>query len=146
MDTEELDTVFRTNVYASLFLTRAAVPVLPPGGSIIFTTSGTVESHGPGAYVYGASKAAIAFMTRSLSAQLAPRGVRVNAVAPGLTYTPFLSAGGFTTEAISDGAGNSPLGRIEQPVELSPLYVDLADPRNTYVTGEIYAALGGRGM
>ncbi|OTB12321.1 hypothetical protein K445DRAFT_378760 [Daldinia sp. EC12] len=140
--TEQLERIFRTNVFANFFLTRAAVPLLPRGGSIVFTTSGIINSVDSNAIDYGSSKASISYMIRSLSAQLAPKGIRVNGVAPGLTYSPFLASAGFTAEAISTIGGSNAYGRIEQPAELAPIYVNLADPLATYASGNIWAATG----
>lgn len=156
--TEEWDTVFRTNgmgltrtcgmphTFASLclfFTTRTAVPLLPPGSSLIYTVSDVARLPPSQAVPYAASKAAIVSIIRSLSNQLASRGIRVNGVAPGLTYSPFLAATGMTTEDISNPS-RYPMRRIEQPVELSPVYVDLAEESKTYVTGHIWGDAGGR--
>ncbi|KAI2776110.1 oxidoreductase [Daldinia loculata] len=141
--TEQLERIYRTNVFANFFLTRAAVPLLPRGGSIILTTSDIVNSPDSNAVDYGSSKAAISYMIRSLSVQLAPRGIRVNGVAPALIYTPFLASAGFTAEAIAQVAASNPYGRIEQPGELAPIYVNLADPLETYTSGNIWSASGG---
>jgi NAD(P)-dependent dehydrogenase (short-subunit alcohol dehydrogenase family) len=120
------------------------VPLLPRGGSIIFTTSGIAQGPNERAVDYGASKAALSHMIHSLARQLAPRGLRVNGVAPGLTYSPFLATVGFTDEIISTGlrATPPPFGRIEQPAELAPLFVSLADPSGTYISGNVYSATG----
>ncbi|KAJ4288970.1 hypothetical protein N0V90_011312 [Kalmusia sp. IMI 367209] len=138
--TEEWDTVF---LFGSFFTTRAAVPLLPPGSSLIYTASNVARLPPQNAVPYAASKAAIVSMIRSLSNQLAPQGIRVNGVAPGLTYSPFLAAVGMTTEDVTTNI-RSPMGRIEQPVELSPVYVDLAEASKTYVTGHIWGDAGGQ--
>lgn len=107
------------------------------------TTSGIVSNPDPAAVVYGSSKAAIMHMIRSLSIQLISQGIRVNGVAPNLIYTPFLPTGGFTTEImLAASEGSSPYGRIEQPGELAPLFVSLADPLSTYTSGSIYSGTG----
>jgi NAD(P)-dependent dehydrogenase (short-subunit alcohol dehydrogenase family) len=94
---------------------------------------------------YGASKAAITHLTRSLAVQLAPRGIRVNAVAPGLTLTPFLSTQGIQSEMIPLLVADTPYGRILQPAEIAPLFVAVVDPMNTAMSGEVVtgAAAGG---
>ncbi|KAI9154745.1 oxidoreductase [Paramyrothecium foliicola] len=143
MSTESLDEIFRVNVFAPLFLTRAAVPLLPAGGSIVFTTSGIAGAPTGPVVEYGASKAAIAHITRSLAQQLSNRGIRVNAIAPGLVYTPFLVGAGFVTDNLTTFAGQAPYGRLIQPVEMSPHYVDLVDPLRTYISGEIVSIQGG---
>lgn len=120
------------------------MPLLPRGGSIIFTSSGIAQGPNERAVDYGASKAAVSHMIHSLARQLAPRGLRVNGVAPGLTYSPFLATAGFTDEIISAGlqATPPPFGRIQQPAELAPLFVSLADPSGTYTSGNVYSATG----
>lgn len=116
---------------------------MPPGSSLIYTASDVARLPLPDGVDYSASKAAIVSITRSLSVQLAPLGIRVNAVAPGFTYTPFLASGGYTTETMLETISGFPMQRMEQPVELSPVYVDLATPDKTYVTGSIFGVTGG---
>ena len=113
---------------------------VPPGGSIVFTSSAIVANPNPRSIDYGASKAAITHLTRSLAIQLAPRGIRVNAVAPGLTLTPFLSTQGIRSENIPMLTANSPYGRILQPAEIAPLYVAVVDPFKTGVSGEVFTS------
>ncbi|KAH7305449.1 dehydrogenase [Stachybotrys elegans] len=139
----ELDNIFRVNVYAPLYLARAAVPLLSPGGSIIVTSSGLIAHPVATSVLYGASKAAVTHTVRSLAQQLLPRGIRVNGVAPPLTYTPFLPTTGFATEMLVPAAQRIALGRLAQPAEVSPFYVDVADPTRSYLSGEIIAVLGG---
>lgn len=141
--TTQLELVFRTNVYANLFVTRAAVPLLPPGSSIINTAS-IVASNPSGTFVdYAASKAAVVSITRSLSKQLAQKGIRVNAVAPGLVYTPFLLSAGINSTTLEALLTTYPNKRLEMPVEVSPLYVDLATNDKSFVTGSVWGAAGG---
>ena len=113
---------------------------VPPGGSIVFTSSAIVANPNPRSIDYGASKAAITHLMRSLAIQLAPRGIRVNAVAPGLTLTPFLSTQGIRSENIPMLIANSPYGRILQPAEIAPLYVAVVDPFKTGVSGEVFTS------
>ncbi|KAH7139761.1 hypothetical protein B0J13DRAFT_624580 [Dactylonectria estremocensis] len=142
-DTEELKKIYQVNVFAPLWLTRAAVPLMSPGSSIIVTSSGLAAHPVATSVLYGSSKAAITHTIRSLAQQLLPLGIRVNGVAPPLTYTPFLAAGGFTTEHLTASARFLPLGRLAQPVEVAPHWVDIADPTKTYMSGEVVAVLGG---
>ncbi|KAH8706420.1 short-chain dehydrogenase/reductase SDR [Ilyonectria robusta] len=142
-DTAELEQIYRVNVFAPLWLTRAAVPLLTPGGSIIVTSSGLNAHPVATSVLYGSSKAAVTHTIRSLAQQLLPLGIRVNGVAPPLTYTPFLATGGFTTQHIAAAAQNSLIGRLAQPAEVAPHYVDIADPTKTYMSGEVVAVLGG---
>ena len=144
--TSQFEQTMRTNVYAPFFVTRAAAPLMPPGSSIIFTASGVAERPAADMVDYAASKAALVSFTKSLAQQLFSYGIRVNAVAPGLTYTPFLSTSGETTESISGVAAVVPAQRIEQPVELAPLYVALAEGVNSYASGSVYSANGGVGQ
>ena len=96
---------------------------------------------------YGASKAAITHLTRSLAIQLAPRGIRVNAVAPGLTLTPFLSTQGLQSEMILSLVADTPYGRILQPAEIAPLFLAVVDPLNTAMSGEVVTgATAGGGL
>jgi NAD(P)-dependent dehydrogenase (short-subunit alcohol dehydrogenase family) len=141
--TEEYLGILRINLLAPLFLIRAAVPLLPPGGSIIATSSGVVANPVATSVLYGSSKAALTHTVRTLALQLMEYGIRVNGVAPGLTYSPFLTSGGFTTEMLELGGPTIPIARLAQPVEASSYYVYAADPTNTYLTGEVLAALGG---
>jgi NAD(P)-dependent dehydrogenase (short-subunit alcohol dehydrogenase family) len=94
---------------------------------------------------YGASKAAIRHLTRSLAIQLAPRGIRVNAVAPGLTLTPFLSTQGLQSETIPSLVADTPYGRILQPAEIAPLFVAVVDPLNTAMSGEVVTGAAAEG-
>ncbi|KAL7959335.1 oxidoreductase [Trichoderma compactum] len=136
--TEQFDQVFRTNVYASFFLTRAAVPLLPRGGNVVFTASIVAMEPNAGALAYGVSKVAIVMMVRNLAQQLAEDGIRVNGVAPGFTYTPFLAAGGFNTESVKEISDGTFFRRTARPAELAPLYVSVVDASSSYVSGEIY--------
>lgn len=145
--TAELHRTFATNVFAPFFLTRAAVPYLPRGGSIIFTASNVVVD--PQAFVvdYGASKGAVTYMVRGLSQQLLPNGIRVNGVAPGPVYTPLWASSGFLTgvnptDLLGGLIAQYPYRRLAQPAELAPLYVSLAEPSQTYTSGEIFSCVG----
>jgi NAD(P)-dependent dehydrogenase (short-subunit alcohol dehydrogenase family) len=116
---------------------------MPRGGSIIFTASSIVTFPQAFGVDYGSSKGAVTYMVRGLAQQLASLGIRVNGVAPGFTYTPLVAAGGITPEVVDMINQQTPLRRMGQPAELAPLYVCLADPVQTYTSGEIYAATGG---
>ena len=140
---EEIDRVFRTNVYAMFYLCQAAIPQMPPGASIINTTSIQAYQPKPHLLHYAASKAAIANFTKGLSQELAERGIRVNAVAPGPVWTPLIPASNMDTEHFGESA---PLKRPAQPVEMAPIYVLLASTESSYVTGMIYGATGGQLM
>lgn len=115
---------------------------MPRGGSIVFTASGIVTSPAAVGIDYGASKGAVTYMVRAMAQQLISQGIRVNGVAPGLTYTPFLAASGMTPEVLDQYLQLSPYRRPAQPAELAVLYVALADPVQTYTSGEIFSATG----
>lgn len=143
IDTEEIEHVYKVNVFAPLWLTRAAIPYLRPGASIVTTSSGLIGHPVATSVIYGSSKAAITHTIRSIAQQLRPRGIRVNGVAPPLTYTPFLATGGFDTEMIANATRLLGMGRLAQPAEVAPHYVDVVDPSRTYMSGEVVTVLGG---
>jgi NAD(P)-dependent dehydrogenase (short-subunit alcohol dehydrogenase family) len=140
---EEIDRVFRTNVYSMFYLCQAAIPQMPPGASIVNTTSIQAYMPKPHLLHYAASKAAIVNFTKGLSQELAERGIRVNAVAPGPVWTPLIPASNMDTEHFGESA---PLKRPAQPVEMAPIYVLLASTESSYVTGMVYGATGGQLM
>jgi NAD(P)-dependent dehydrogenase (short-subunit alcohol dehydrogenase family) len=137
---EELDRVFRTNVYGMFFLTQAAVPHMKPGASIINTAS--IQAFQPKPYLlhYAASKGAIVAFTQGLSQELAEKGIRVNAVAPGPVWTPLIPS----SMDVERFGQSTPLKRAAQPAEMAPVYVLLASNEASYVTGMVYGATGGQ--
>jgi len=143
--TEDFDWTFKTNVYAMFWITKAALSHLGPGSVIINTAS--LNGYDPSAELldYAASKGAIIMWTKALAKQLAPKGIRVNAVAPGPVWTPLQVSGGQRPENIPVFGGSTPLGRPGQPAELAPIYVLLASPQASYATGQVYGAAGGHG-
>lgn len=142
---EEWDRTFKTNVYAYFRLAKAALPHLSAGSAIIVTGSET-GFEGPELLPdYSATKGAIHTLTKALAKQLAPRGIRVNCVAPGPVWTPLNPADeGVPNEKIEKFGEKTPLKRPAQPEELAPAYVFLAsDADSSYITGEILAVMGG---
>jgi NAD(P)-dependent dehydrogenase (short-subunit alcohol dehydrogenase family) len=139
----EFDYTYRTNVYAMFWLTKEALPHLPAGSSIINTTS--IQAYSPSATLvdYASTKGAINNFTKGLAQQLAPQGIRVNAVAPGPIWTPLQASGGQPTEDLPEFGKETPLGRAGQPAELAPAYVFLASAESSYVIGETLNVNGG---
>lgn len=137
MSTENLKSTFNTNVFSYFYMTRAAVPYMKSGGSIINTASVTAFSGLADLVDYAASKGAVVSFTRSLAIQLVPRGIRVNAVAPNYTWTPIIPSTLSEEEVVNFGR-NTTLGRAAQPFELAPTYVLLAsDVTSSYITGKV---------
>ncbi|SDV47768.1 SDR family oxidoreductase [Chitinasiproducens palmae] len=141
--TEQFDATFKTNVYALFWICKAALPLLPAGATIINTAS--IQSYQPSPTLldYASTKSAIVGFTKALAKQVAEKGIRVNAVAPGPIWTPLQPSGGQPQEKIPTFGEQSPLGRPGQPAELASIYVFLASQESSYVTGEIYGVTGG---
>jgi NAD(P)-dependent dehydrogenase (short-subunit alcohol dehydrogenase family) len=140
---DEWDYTFRTNVGAMFHLCKAAVPHMPPGGSIIGSSSVNSDMPSPTLAPYAATKAAIANFCASLAQLLGDKGIRVNSVAPGPIWTPLIPAT-MPPEKVEKFGTDVPLGRAGQPVELAPVYVLLASDEGSYVSGARIAVTGGR--
>jgi NAD(P)-dependent dehydrogenase (short-subunit alcohol dehydrogenase family) len=143
--TEELERVFDTNLYAPLWIARAAIPHLKPGSSIITTSSIQAFNPSPQLIDYAMTKAAQVAFTKALAQQLGARGIRVNAVAPGPIWTPLIPATSWPDKVPTFGQ-DTPLGRAGQPAELAPAYVFLASPESSYVSGAVLPVTGGKGL
>ena len=141
--TEQFEATYRVNVTALFWLCQEALPLMPPGGTIITTASIQATHPSPSLVDYAPTKAAILAFTRSLARQVAEDGIRVNCVAPGPIWTPLQTSGGQPDKKIPDFGSETPMKRPGQPVELAPLYVLLASQESSYVTGEVYGATGG---
>jgi NAD(P)-dependent dehydrogenase (short-subunit alcohol dehydrogenase family) len=143
---EEFDAVMKTNIYAPFWILQAALPHLKPGAAIIATASEQAYDPSAELYDYAQTKAATMNYVKSLAKQLAPKGIRVNGVAPGPIWTPLQVSGGADMEKLEKFGGQSPMGRPGQPAELASIYVQLADGSASYTTGQIYGAAGGGGQ
>jgi NAD(P)-dependent dehydrogenase (short-subunit alcohol dehydrogenase family) len=140
---QEIEDVFRTNVIAMFHLCQAAVPHMPPGSTIVNTTSIQAAQPSPQLLHYAATKGAISTFTKGLAQELADRGIRVNAVAPGPIWTPLVVMS-FPASKNAEFGADTPLGRPGQPGELAPLYVFLATDDSRYISGEVVGATGGK--
>jgi hypothetical protein len=140
---DEIESVFRTNVIAMFHLCQAAVPRMQAGSTIVNTTSIQAAQPSPELLHYAATKGAISTFTKGLAQEVAERGIRVNAVAPGPIWTPLVVMS-FPAEKNAQFGSDTPLGRPGQPGELAPLYVFLASEESSYVSGEVVGATGGK--
>jgi len=146
LETSELDRVVRTNLYGMIFTARAAIPHLEPGSSIIVTSSIQAFNPSPGLIDYAMTKAAQVAFVKALAEELGPRGIRVNAVAPGPIWTPLIPATGWDAERLAGFGQDTPLGRAGQPAELAGAYVYLASEAASYVSGAVLPVTGGKGL
>lgn len=140
---EQFEQTYKTNVFAMFWITKAALPHLAPGSTIVNTTSIQAYNPSPTLIDYASTKAAINNFSKGLAQQLAPRGIRVNAVAPGPIWTPLQVSDGQPKEALPTFGKDTPLGRAGQPTELAPAFVFLASSESSYVTGETLNVNGG---
>lgn len=140
---DEIERVFRTNVLALFWLAKAATPHLQPGAAIINTAS--IEAYQPKSVLlhYATSKGAVVTFTKGLAQELTPKGIRVNAVAPGPVWTPLIPMS-MPPDEVTNFGKSDPMQRPAQPAELAPAYVFLASDDASYISGEILGVTGGK--
>ena len=140
---DQFELTFRTNVFANFWITKAALGHLPAGATIINTASFEAYQPSPDRLDYAATKAAINNLSKGLALQLAPRGIRVNVVAPGPVWTALQVSGGVSDEQMKAFDDESTYQRSGQPAELAPAYVFLASAESSYVSGATLNVNGG---
>jgi NAD(P)-dependent dehydrogenase (short-subunit alcohol dehydrogenase family) len=142
--TEDMRRVFDTNLVGMVHSARAAYPLLEPGASIIVTSSVQAYNPSPGLIDYAMTKAAQVAFVQALAEEAGPRGIRVNAVAPGPIWTPLIPATGWDAERLATFGQDTPLERAGQPAELAGAYVYLASNESSYTSGAILPVTGGK--
>jgi NAD(P)-dependent dehydrogenase (short-subunit alcohol dehydrogenase family) len=143
LSSEEFDYTFRTNIYATFFLSKAALPHMTEGGSIINTASIEAYEPNPMLLAYAATKGAIVTFTKALAKEAIKKGIRVNAVAPGPIWTPLIPST-MPEQKVEQFGKTTPMQRPGQPAELAPVYAFLASRDASYITGEVIGVTGGR--
>jgi NAD(P)-dependent dehydrogenase (short-subunit alcohol dehydrogenase family) len=139
---KQLVKTFTTNIFSIFFLTQAVLAHLKAGSSIINNASVTAYKGNKNLIDYSSTKGAIISFTRSLAQNLAEKGIRVNAVAPGPIWTPLIPST-FPPEAVEKFGTNTPLGRAGQPYEVAPCFIFLASDDASYITGQVLHVNGG---
>lgn len=141
---EQVRDTYAVNIFAMFWIVQEALKYLPKGGCVINTTSIQATQPSPGLIDYASTKAAILNFTRGLAQQLTPKGIRVNAVAPGPIWTPLQPSHGQKADALPEFGKDTPMGRPGQPAELAGAYVFLASQESSYVSGESIVVTGGK--
>src|SRR5205807_149284 len=140
---DEWELTFRVNIHAMFYLTKAAVPQVPPGSAIINTASVNADTPNPTLLAYATTKGAIQNFTAGLAQLLASKGIRANAVAPGPIWTPLIPST-MSEDAVANFGKQVPMKRPGQPAELATTFVMLADPLSSYISGASIAVTGGK--
>lgn len=140
---EEWDKTLAVNISAMFHITKAAVPHMKPGASIINTASINADAANPELLAYATTKGAIQNFSAGLAQMLADRGIRANTVAPGPVWTPLIPAS-MPSEKVQRFGEQYPMGRPAQPVECAPVYVLLASDESSYLSGATVAITGGK--
>lgn len=142
LSTRELTRTFATNIFSYFWVSKAALPYMKKGSCIINSSSVTAY-RGSGSLIdYASTKGAIVSFTRSLSSNLAKKGIRVNGVAPGPIWTPLIPSS-FKAEKVAQHGSDVPLERAGEPVEIAPSYLFLASSDSSYMTGQFLHPNGG---
>jgi len=144
ISTKQIIDTFTVNIIAMFWIVQEALKYLPAGASIINTSSIQATQPSPSLLDYAATKGAITNFTRGLAQQLTPKGIRVNAIAPGPIWTPLQPSYGQSMEKLTKFGKDTPLGRPGQPAELAGAYVFLASQEASYVSGEVIGVTGGK--
>ena len=142
ISTYQLSKTFQNNFFSYFWITKYAMPYLKKGASIINTTSVTAYRGSPQLIDYASTKGAIVAFTRSLSANLIDKGIRVNAVAPGPIWTPLI-ASSFDKEKNSEFGSDSPMKRAGMPNEVAPSFLFLATDDSSFISGQVLHPNGG---
>lgn len=141
---EQFEATFRTNIFAPFWIIKAALPHLAPGSTIVNTASAEAYHPAPDRIDYATTKGAINNFSKGLAQQLAPKGIRVNVVAPGPTWSVLQVTQGVDPETLPEfGSSEAPIGRAAQPAEQAPAYVFLTSAESSYVIGETLNVNGG---
>lgn len=146
LSTEDFDATFKTNVYAMFWITKAAIPHLPSGAAIIGTASEQAYDPSENLVDYAQTKSCIVSFTKSMAKQLAPKGIRVNAVAPGPIWTPLQPSGGQPPDELPEFGTKTLWKRPGQPAELASTFVMLAAADASFTTAQVVGVTGGKAI